>query len=168
MIRPDIAAGPLTWTATDGLSAGCDTGGRLLVADSWLLRDGRVRGFERHRERSLRACAGCDGPPLRRLLEFWRDMTGALPRTGEWFPRVELAAEASRLRLRLRQAPPLAPDVRMRAVGRPDPRTAPRRKGPYLDRLTRVRHHAALHGAEIMPGRRETGNSGKAFQVRSL
>ncbi|MGW5661563.1 aminotransferase class IV [Streptomyces sp. NPDC003758] len=148
MIRPAIAEGLLTWTPADGLSAGPDTGERLLVADSWLLRDGRVRGFERHRERFLRACAGCDGPPLRRLVEFWQDMTAALPRTGEWFPRVELAAQPPRLRLRLRQAPPLAPDVRVWAVGQPDPRTVPRRKGPDLDRLARIRNRASLHGAE--------------------
>lgn len=148
MTRPAIAEGLLTWTPADGLSAGPDTGGRLLVADSWLVRDGRVRGFERHRERFLRACGACGGPPLPRLIEFWQDITAALPRTGEWFPRVELAAESHDPRLLLRHAPPLAPDVRVWALGQPDPRTAPRRKGPDLDRLSRVRNRASLHGAE--------------------
>jgi branched-subunit amino acid aminotransferase/4-amino-4-deoxychorismate lyase len=148
MTRPALAEGLLTWTPADGLSAGPDTGGRLLVADSWLLSEGRVRGLERHRERFLRACGACDGPPLRRLLQFWQDMTAALPRTGEWFPRVELAAESHGLRLLLRPAPPLAPNVRVWAVGQPDPRTVPRRKGPDLDRLARVRNRASLRDAE--------------------
>ena len=82
----------LAWTPAGGLAPRVDSGGgRLLVADSWLVREGRVRALERHRERFLRACGECSGPPLRRLLEFWRDATAALPRTGEWFPRVELA-----------------------------------------------------------------------------
>jgi branched-subunit amino acid aminotransferase/4-amino-4-deoxychorismate lyase len=52
------------------------------------------------------------------------------------------------LRLLLRPAPPLAPEVRVWAVGQPDLRTVPRRKGPDLDLLARVRNRASLHGAE--------------------
>jgi branched-subunit amino acid aminotransferase/4-amino-4-deoxychorismate lyase len=120
----------------------------LLVADSWLVRDGRVRGLERHRERFLRACDEAGGPPLRRMLEFWRDMTDALPRTGEWFPRVELAPGSLDLRLLLRHAPPLGTGVRVWATGQSDPRTVPRRKGPDLAALARVRERAAGEGAE--------------------
>ncbi|MER6357654.1 aminotransferase class IV [Streptomyces sp. NPDC001634] len=148
MTQPAVLEGLLEWSPAGWPADGPDSGGRLLVADSWLLRDGRVRGFERHRERFLRACGACDGPPLRRLIEFWRDMTAVLPRTGEWFPRVELTAGSHRLRILLRQAPPLARDVRVWAVGQPDPRTVPRRKGPDLDSLARVRKRALSHGAE--------------------
>ena len=122
--------------------------GRLLVADSWLLRDGRMRGLDRHRERFLRACGDCGGPPLERLVAFWRDMTAALPRTGEWFPRVELASGSMELRLLLRKAPPLGTGVRVWAAGQSDPRSVPRRKGPDLDTLARVRRRAAGEGAE--------------------
>ncbi|WP_109003012.1 aminotransferase class IV [Streptomyces rishiriensis] len=138
----------LAWTPAGGLAPRVDSGGgRLLVADSWLVREGRVRALERHRERFLRACGECSGPPLRRLLEFWRDATAALPRTGEWFPRVELAAGSLELRLLLRPAPPWEPDVRVWAAGQPDPRTMPRRKGPDLDALARVRRRASEEGA---------------------
>ncbi|MGW1779257.1 aminotransferase class IV [Streptomyces sp. NPDC002143] len=149
MAQPAVLEGLLRWTPAGGLTPGADAevGGRLLVADSWLVRDGRVRGLERHRERFLRACAECDGPPLRRLLEFWQDTTAALPRTGEWFPRVELTADTRELRLLLRHSPPLQPDIRVWAVGRPDPRTEPRRKGPDLDALAAVRRRAAEEGA---------------------
>jgi branched-subunit amino acid aminotransferase/4-amino-4-deoxychorismate lyase len=151
----------LTWTPSRGLTVepGSATNvtnvtnattGPLLVADSWLVREGRVRGYGRHRERFLRACAESDGPGPgpRRLVEFWHDMTAVLPRTGEWFPRVELAAGSLELRLRLRHAPPLGSEVRLWAVGQPDPRTLPRRKGPDLDALARVRGRAVEEGAQ--------------------
>ncbi|WP_371669581.1 aminotransferase class IV [Streptomyces sp. NBC_00289] len=147
--RSAIAEGLSTWTPGRGLvAAAADGGGRLLAADSWLLREGRMRGYARHRERFLRACAECGGPGPRRLVEFWQDVTAVLPRTGEWFPRVELTAGSMELRLLLRQAPPLAREVRVWAAGQPDPRTAPRRKGPDLDALARVRGRAFDEGAE--------------------
>ncbi len=156
MTRPTVVEGLLRWTPAGGLvpadgGPGTGTavvGSRLLVADSWLVRDGRVRAFERHRERFLRTCGECGGPPLRRLLEFWQDMAAALPRTGEWFPRVELAAGSMELRLLLRHAPPLGSGVRVWAAGQSDPRTVPRRKGPDLDTLARVRRRASGEGAQ--------------------
>ena len=74
-------------------------------------------------------------------------MADALPRTGEWFPRVELAP-APELRLLLRHAPPLGSGVRVWAAGQSDPRAVPRRKGPDLDALAGVRERAAGQGAE--------------------
>lgn len=149
-----VAEGLLTWTPRRGLtgpdSHGCvpTVGERLAVADSWLLRDGRVRGLGRHRERFLRSCGDSGGPSPRQLVDFWRDMTAALPHTGEWFPRVELGAESRELRLLLRHAPPLGTGVRVWAAGQLDPRTVPRRKGPDLDILARVRQRAATEGAD--------------------
>ncbi|MEU0025233.1 aminotransferase class IV [Streptomyces sp. NPDC006335] len=151
MTRPVVAEGMSVWSPARGLTPATEATAvtaPLLVADSWLVRDGRVRGLERHRERFLRACGEVDGPPMRRLLEFWRDMTDALPRTGEWFPRVELAPGAQELRLLLRHAPPLGTGVRVWAAGQSDPRTVPRRKGPDLAALARVRERAGEAGAE--------------------
>lgn len=148
MTPPAIAEGLSTWSPEHGLVPVQAQGGRLLVADSWLLRDGRVRGFDRHRERFLRSCGECGAPPLGQVVDFWQDMTRALPRTGEWFPRVELASGSLELRLLLRPAPPLAADVRVWAAGQPDPRTVPRRKGPDLDALARVRRRASGADAE--------------------
>jgi branched-subunit amino acid aminotransferase/4-amino-4-deoxychorismate lyase len=146
--------GLLTWSPRRGLTGPDSPGGvptigeRLAVADSWLLRDGRVRGLGRHRERFLRACGDSGGPSLRQLVDFWRDMTDALPRTGEWFPRVELGAESRELRILLRRAPPLGTGVRVWAAGQLDPRTVPRRKGPDLDVLARLRQRAVAEGAD--------------------
>ncbi|MFF6782959.1 aminotransferase class IV [Streptomyces sp. NPDC012510] len=143
MTQPALAQSLLTWSPEHGFVPGQAQGGRLLVADSWLLRDGRMRGFDRHRERFLRSCGECGAPPPGRVVDFWQDMTRALPRTGEWFPRVELCAGSLELRLLLRHAPPLTADVRVWAAGQPDPRTVPRRKGPDLDVLARVRRRAS-------------------------
>ncbi|WP_055524050.1 aminotransferase class IV [Streptomyces graminilatus] len=149
--------GLLTWSPRRGLTAPDapdsygrvpTVGERLAVADSWLLREGRVRALGRHRERFLRACADSGGPSPRQLVDFWQDMTAALPRTGDWFPRVELGAESRELRLLLRPAPPLGTGVRLWAAGQSDPRTVPRRKGPDLDILARVRQRAATEGAD--------------------
>ncbi|WP_328500240.1 aminotransferase class IV [Streptomyces sp. NBC_00457] len=148
MTQPATAEGLLAWVPGRGLIAGLAADTQLLVADSWLVRDGRVRGLDRHRERFLRACGECGGPSLEQLTQFWQDMTAALPRTGSWFPRVELVAGSLQLRLLLRHAPPLAPEVRVWASGQPDPRTVPRRKGPDLDALARVRQRACGQGAE--------------------
>ncbi|MFI1357066.1 aminotransferase class IV [Streptomyces sp. NPDC020898] len=152
--QPAIREGLLTWSPRRGLTGpgsgdGVPTvGERLVVADSWLLRDGRVRALARHRERFLRSCGDCGGPSLRQLVDFWRDMSATLPRTGEWFPRVELGAESRELRLLLRHAPPLGTGVRVWATGQTDPRTTPRRKGPDLDILARVRQRASYVGAD--------------------
>ncbi len=146
--QPAIAEGLSTWSPERGLTPSSARSGRLLVADSWLLRDGRVRGFDRHRERFLRGCGECGAPPLEQVVEFWKDMAAALPRTGEWFPRVELAAGSLELRLRLRHAPARTADVRVWAAGQPDTRTVPRRKGPDLDALARVRGRASGTGAD--------------------
>ncbi|MCD9873470.1 aminotransferase class IV [Streptomyces guryensis] len=148
MTEPAVAEGLWGWSPAAGLrpveEAG--TAGPLLVADSWLVRDGRVRGLDRHRERFVRSCGECGGPPSYRLLQFWEVMTDALPRSGEWFPRVELTPR--HVRLRLRHAPPLGSEVRVWAAGQSDPRTVPRRKGPDLDALARVRRRASDEGAQ--------------------
>ncbi|WP_340376713.1 aminotransferase class IV [Streptomyces sp. SS7] len=142
------APGLLSWSPDGGLTPVPAAGGPLLAADSWLVREGRVRAYDRHRERFLRACAECGGPEPRRSAEFWREVTAALPRTGEWFPRVELTAGSRELRLLLRHAPPLGAEIRLWAVGQRDPRTAPRRKGPDLDVLAEVRARAVGAGAQ--------------------
>lgn len=148
MTRPTVAEGLWGWSPAAGLrpveEAGAD--GPLLVADSWLVRDGRVRGLDRHRERFVRSCGECAGPPSHRLLEFWQAMTDVLPRGGEWFPRVELTPR--HVRLRLRPAPPLGTGVRVWAMGQDDPRAVPRRKGPDLDALAAVRTRASVDGAD--------------------
>jgi branched-subunit amino acid aminotransferase/4-amino-4-deoxychorismate lyase len=117
----------------------------LLVADSWLVADGAVRWLTDHRHRFWTACRGA-GVDDERLQDFWHAVVEALPRTGRWFPRVELSCSGE-LRLRLRPAPPLGLGVALHCNERGDPRRSPRLKGPDLPLLLRLKAEAARHGA---------------------
>jgi branched-subunit amino acid aminotransferase/4-amino-4-deoxychorismate lyase len=122
------------------------TDDELLVADSWLVVDGAVRWLADHRDRFWASCRDT-GVEDRRLRGFWQAVVDALPRTGRWFPRVELSSSGE-LRLRLRPAPPLGLGVTLRCDERGDPRERPRVKGPDLPLLLRLRAEAARHGAD--------------------
>ena len=111
----------------------------LIAADSWLVVDGHARAVERHWARFSAAC-GID------LAEFRAEVERAVPDRGRWFPRVELR-EDGELFVRVRPAPPRAPTVVAWVADVPDPRRAPRRKGPDLERLAALRERAAAHGA---------------------
>jgi branched-subunit amino acid aminotransferase/4-amino-4-deoxychorismate lyase len=70
-----------------------------------------------------------------------------MPRSGRWFPRVELGEQGLALRLRP-ASPPATGPVRV-VVGAPgDPRRCPRRKGPDLALLMRLRESARAAGAD--------------------
>jgi branched-subunit amino acid aminotransferase/4-amino-4-deoxychorismate lyase len=119
-------------------------GGAVEVADSWLVADGCVRGAELHWARFARGCAevGLAVPAgLRAAVEH------ALPLTGRWFPRVELR-RGGEVRLAVRPAPARRATVSAWIFDGPDPRVAPERKGPDLERLGELRAEAASHGAE--------------------
>ena len=114
----------------------------LLAADSWLVIDGRVRAVERHWARFAAACGehGVDTQAFR------ADVERALPAEGRWFPRVELRA-GGELHFLVRPAPPREPAVVAWVADVPDPRRAPRIKGPDLEPLGALRERAAAHGA---------------------
>jgi branched-subunit amino acid aminotransferase/4-amino-4-deoxychorismate lyase len=115
----------------------------LVVAESWLVCDGRVRGLDLHWARFLRGCAEAGAQPVTSLA----DVEAALPRTGRWFPRLELHEGDDEARLVVRRAPPREPAVTAWVLPGPDPRRAPRRKGPDLELLGALRARAAAHGA---------------------
>lgn len=114
----------------------------LLAADSWLVVDGRVRALDRHWARFSAACAehGVDTQAFRAQAER------AVPAQGRWFPRVELRADGE-LAVQVRPAPPREPTVVAWIADVPDPRRAPKIKGPDLERLAALRERAAAHGA---------------------
>src|SRR3954452_12476794 len=117
----------------------------LLAADSWLVVDGRARAVERHWARFFASCSE-HGVEVEALAAFRGRVERALPARGRWFPRVELR-EYGELAVRMRPAPPREPTVVGWIADVPDPRRAPRRKGPDLERLAALREHAAAHGA---------------------
>ncbi|GAB3256602.1 aminotransferase class IV [Kineosporia babensis] len=99
------------------------------VADSWLVDDGRCRGLDLHRARFTRSCGGGE--------RFFDDVVARLPRSGRWFPRVELAQ--GEFTVQVRPAPPIATEVALRLPGVPDPRRRPSVKGPDLETLVQLR-----------------------------
>ena len=117
----------------------------LLAADSWLVAGGRARAVERHWARFTATCRE-HGVEPEELAAFRAEVERALPARGRWFPRVELR-EDGELALELRPAPPREPAVVAWVADVPDPRVAPRRKGPDLERLAALRERAAAHGA---------------------
>lgn len=119
------------------------------AADSWLAVDGAVRAIDLHRTRFLTSI------PRGRYRQldpdaFWNAALAAIPRTGSWFPRVELRTQLLRpqLLLRLREAPELKRSVVLATHEGRDPRTAPGFKGPDLERMTRIRTEAQDRGAD--------------------
>jgi branched-subunit amino acid aminotransferase/4-amino-4-deoxychorismate lyase len=128
--------------------------GALLAADSWLVDEGRVRGYDLHWARFAGWCAD-PGITADGVARFRDAVTVALPRTGRWFPRVDLlgsaagrAGAAARLLLHLRPAQPLMRSARALVAEPGDPRSHPRRKGPDLPLLLALRAQAVAAGAD--------------------
>ena len=118
----------------------------LLAADSFLVDQGHVRGYHLHWER-LTTWAGALGIDDLELTGFRTAVTSALPRTGRFFPRVEIA-DGNQLQLRLRPAGKGEREARV-IVGQPgDPRTRPTWKGPDVDLLHALRAEAVAAGAD--------------------
>ena len=112
------------------------------MAESFLVDDGRVRGLDLHRRRFERGCADAGVRPERPLTA----VAAELPPAGRWFPRIDVGA-AGAVHVATRPAPAREASVVAWVFPGPDPRRAPRRKGPDLARLGALRAEAARHGA---------------------
>ena len=119
------------------------------AADSWLVSDGLTLGLELHRTRFMTSI------PRGRYLEldvdgFWDAAIAAIPREGDWFPRVELHSRLGgpRLVFRLRSAPERTRSAVLATWRGRDPRTVPRVKGPDLDSMLRIRTDVQKQGAD--------------------
>src|SRR2546423_10335451 len=119
--------------------------GDLLVADSFLVANGKVRGLELHRDRFVRSCAAAGVEAE----HFWDEQITRLPSFGRWFPRFELYAPGE-LGVQLRPAPTVGGRVRVAVHEGPDPRTAPQVKGPDLELLGKLRESAPDRADEIL------------------
>jgi branched-subunit amino acid aminotransferase/4-amino-4-deoxychorismate lyase len=128
----------------------CDMAGtRVLAADSFLVRDGRVRGLDLHRSRFLHAIPATQRAGIAPEA-FWEAAIAEVPRAGDWFPRVELQLRIHTplLVVRVRNAPERSRSVRVATYAGPDPRTKPTVKGPDLERLGAVRSSVQPLGAQ--------------------
>lgn len=135
------------WLPGSGLVSAPPDPKPLLVADSWLLTDGLMRGIDLHRARFLDSCAKAADLRPEQLGTFWDAAIAALPRDGRWFPRVELIQDGV-LRLRVRPVPEGGTSLRLLPIDGPDARVAPYRKGPDLDTLAGLRRRAVAEGAD--------------------
>ena len=128
---------------------------RLAVADSWLVEDGRARNIDAHFERFAGWVQAQAVGVSQQLLPFFSSVRAAIPRTGRWFPRMELHLEGSNgeaqtgsLYLRLRTAPDQLGGITLWTLDEPDPRILPTIKGPDLSLCMQLRRKAQLHGAD--------------------
>ncbi|CAN5309697.1 aminotransferase class IV [soil metagenome] len=125
----------------------CDmTDTSIAAADSWLVTGGSVLALELHRHRFFEAAAAL----IDDLDAFWNASITAIPRSGDWFPRVEVQVRsgAALAVFRLRSAPELLRSVRLASHRGADPRTVPGTKGPDTAVLLRIRTEAQAIGAD--------------------
>ncbi len=112
----------------------------LLAADSWRVVDGRTRSLEKHRARFLAAVAAQQPTEVRAAERFIDDVVAALPRTGDWFPRIELRWRGGGAQWWLTvRATPATSDTVVVATAPSDVRTQPLIKGPDLEALLSLR-----------------------------
>jgi branched-subunit amino acid aminotransferase/4-amino-4-deoxychorismate lyase len=104
------------------------------------VEDGHTVAIERHLERFRTSALAQSGISARTLEGFFAQVLGHIPRTGSWFPRIELVATPGgpALRYRERVAPAWSGEVSL-GVARHDPRTTPHTKGPDLEALLALR-----------------------------
>ncbi len=124
---------------------------KLAAADSWLVDEGRVRSLQSHFDRFTSAVQHVSPEHLKYLPDFFAAVTEKLPRTGRWFPRVEIHCDESltdHLHLRLREAPEQLTFARLWTLDEVDPRSNPLIKGPDLSLGQQLRRRANLHGAD--------------------
>ena len=135
----------LRWNGRELEPSAGPAAGPLLVADSWLVDAGYQRAAAAHWARFGASCleAGADRDEL---LGFQAAVRAVLPDEGRWFPRLELTGDG--LALWIRRAPPLERSARVVVGPRGDPRSRPRRKGPDLALLARLRATAREQGAD--------------------
>ncbi|MGH3854738.1 MAG: aminotransferase class IV [Pseudonocardiaceae bacterium] len=150
MLREAPTIARLQWIAAGRDFVPADEPAGVVVMDSWLVEDGRVRALSAHVRRFGAACARMAGMPAERSAEFVRAAVRRVPGVGRWFPRVELVLVGGvpRWQLWIRPAPARGEVVRLWVSTEPDQRVCPSVKGADLDYLAALRLVAAGVGAD--------------------
>ena len=120
------------------------------AADSWFVSDGRTLAIALHRARFGGAIASTVRDDIELDVDgFWNAVLAAIPREGDWFPRVELQSRRGvpLLVFRQRSAPERNLSLTLATHRGADPRTQPTVKGPDLDAMLRLRTEAQRRGA---------------------
>ena len=121
----------------------------VLIADSFLVVDGRVRSLNLHTDRFTRAIELKHPELTEHLPHFFEAAWQQIPRTGRLFPRLELRGEqAPILSLIVREAPAQLGPATLWTYPDPDPRLDLTVKGPELALGTELRAQAQEIGAD--------------------
>ena len=124
--------------------------GQLMVADSWLVSEGRARSLQEHYLRFQNWVHQIE--PGLKLTALFDAATKLTPAEGSWFPRIEFLVNPetaqTQLLLRMREAPELETRISLWSYSEPDPRISPTIKGPDLSLGMQMRRAAQMHGAD--------------------
>ena len=122
---------------------------KVLVADSFLVEDGKVRSLDLHVDRFKRALA-LKTPELETTLQdFLNQSLALIPRTGRFFPKLEVQeAETPIFVFTLRDAPEQLGPATLWTYPYPDPRKDLSVKGPELSLGYELRTLAQAQGAD--------------------
>jgi len=121
----------------------------VLIADSFLVVDGRVRSLNLHTDRFTRAIELKYPELTQNLPQFFQAAWQQMPRTGRLFPRLELRAEQEpTLSLVVREAPAQLGPATLWTYPEPDPRLDLTVKGPELALGAELRAQAQSLGAD--------------------
>ncbi|WP_262908269.1 aminotransferase class IV [Brevibacterium zhoupengii] len=131
-----------TWNPLEKVLEPCENSGTNWAADSWLVNDGTVRALNEHRQRFTEAAREL-GFPDAGSDDFWSALINLIPRSGQWFPRVEIIGNDDPiLGFRLRPAPVRTDELSVWVPPFTDPRQRPRTKGPDIALLGELRTRA--------------------------
>ena len=119
----------------------------ILVADSLLVSEGKVRSLDKHIIRFIKQTSLKAPDLLPQLPEFLFKFIELVPRTGNQFPRLEIQTDLS-LKVQIRPAPEITQTVILWTYPEPDPRADLSVKGPELELGAKLRQQAQQQGAD--------------------
>ncbi len=121
----------------------------VLVADSFLVEDGKVRSLQLHQDRFLRGLQAKAPELIATFDSFMKGAIALIPRTGRYFPRFEVqSTEDPVFVFMLREAPEQLGPATLWTYPYPDPRKDLSTKGPELSLGVELRSLAQAQGAD--------------------
>ena len=117
-----------------------ESGLEVLAADSFVLDDGDIVGFPRHRERFFAAVVDAGVDDTEAFDDFVERCLLWFPREGRWFPRLDVVTNGDSTWFRYHhRLARVASNTAILAVAPADTREVPWRKGPDLERMAALR-----------------------------
>ena len=128
-----------------------EEGLEVLAADSFVLDEGDIVGFPRHKERFFAAVVDAGVDDTDAFDDYVERCVVWFPREGRWFPRLDLVTNGTQrwFRYHHRLAPAQQVSAKL-AVAEADTRRVPWRKGPDLERMAELRASVSHHADEAL------------------